>query len=142
MEERKHAKLSKGLLDMKFMKKTKERVEKEEDDAEGQAMYSSEITEEMKQSGNINFSQVSIVGCKDLIEGRLSFKGMNPEIEKLMNDEYAKKLDEAEKRKEKDVTDTEMAKGYSTLVDTMDKKFQNKKQRNTNKKKFLKPADY
>lgn len=142
MEEKKQAKLSKGLLDMKFMKKTKERVEKEEDDAEGQAMYSSEITEEMKQSGNINFSEVSIVGCRDLIEGRLSFRGMNPEIEKLMNDEYAKKLDEAEKRKEKDVTDVEMAKGYSTLVDTMDKKFQNKRHRNTNKKKFLKPADY
>lgn len=45
MDDPKRAKLSKSILEMKFMKKTKERVEKEEEDAEGHAMYSKEITE-------------------------------------------------------------------------------------------------
>lgn len=141
MEERQQAKLSRAVLEMKFMKKTKERVEKEEDDAEGEAMYSGEITEEMKQSGNITFIETSIANCRNLIEGRLSFGGMNPEIEKLMSDDYTKKLEEAEKKKEKDVSDVEMAKKYSTLVDTLGKKFQNKNNRTWNKKKFMRPAD-
>lgn len=131
-------KLSKSILDMKFMKRTKVRVEKEEEDAEGQAMYSGEITEQMRQSGNIIFVETNISHCKNLIEGRLSFKGMNPEIEKLMSNEDIKKIEAAEKRKEKDVSDVEMAKGYSTLVDTMGNKFKNK---NRSKKKFMKPAE-
>lgn len=137
MEENKKVKLSKGVLDMKFMKKTRERVKKEEEDAEGQAMYSQEITEDMKKSGNIIFMDTSIMSCKDLMEGRLSFGGMNPEIERIMADTYNKKLGEVEKLKEKDVTDVEMAKGYSSLNETMAKKFQPKGQRNS--KKFMKP---
>lgn len=131
-------KLSKTILDMKFMKKTKVRVEKEEEDAEGKAMYSNEITEQMRSSGNTIFIETNISNCKNLIEGRLSFKGMNPDIEKLMSNEDIKKIEAAEKRKEKDVSDVEMAKGYSTLVDTMGNKFKN---RNRNKKKFMKPAE-
>lgn len=131
-------KLSKSILDMKFMKKTKVRVEQEEDDAQGQAMYSNEITPQMRQSGTVIFVETNISNCKNLIEGRLSFKGMNPEIEKLMSNEDIKRIESAEKRKEKDISDVEMAKGYSTLVDTMGSKFKSK---NKHKKKFLKPAD-
>lgn len=121
---------------MKFMKKTKVRVEQEEEDAQGQAMYSNVITPQMKQSGSKIFIETNIANCKNLIEGRLSFKGMNPDIEKLMSNEDIKKIEAAEKRKEKDVSDAEMAKGYSTLVDTMGNKFKSK-----NKKKFMKPTD-
>lgn len=124
---------------MKFMKKTKVRVEREEEDAEGQAMYSNEITEQMRQSGNTIFVDTNISNCKNLIEGRLSFKGMNPDIEKLMSNEDIKKIEAAEKRKEKDVSDVEMAKGYSTLVDTMGNKFKNKNKHKN--KKFVKPAE-
>lgn len=130
--------LSKGILEMKFMKKTKEKVEKELDDKEGQTMYSNEITEEMRRTGNLVFITTSIVNCKNLIDGRLSFGGMNQDIEKLMANDYAKILEQEEKRKEKDVTDVEMAKGYSTLVDNMSKKFKNKKSKTKNK--FLKPS--
>lgn len=137
MEESKKVKLSKGVLDMKFMKKTRERVQKEAEDAEGQAMYSQEITEDMKKSGNIIFMDTSIMNCKDLVEGRLSFGGMNPEIERIMAETYNKRLGEVEKLKEKDITDVEMAKGYSSLHETMGKKFQPKSQRNS--KKFMKP---
>lgn len=136
MEESKRVKLSKSILEMKFMKRTKERVEKEEDNAEGEAMYSKEITEKMRSSGNIVFLETNVSNCKNLINGRLSFKGMNPEIEKLMSNADIKKLEAAEKAKEKEISDVEMAKGYSTLVDTMNKKF-NKKQ--NSKRQFVKP---
>ncbi|XP_017787002.1 PREDICTED: M-phase phosphoprotein 6 [Nicrophorus vespilloides] len=135
MGDNSRTKLSKSVLDMKFMKKTKDRVEKEADDAEGNAMYSSEITEDMKKSGTI-FVNTSIMNCRNLIEGRLSFGGMNPDIEKIMSDTYVKQLEDAEKQNEKDVSDQEMAEGYSTLNKTMAKKFQTKKARS---KKFMKP---
>ncbi|XP_018336520.1 M-phase phosphoprotein 6 [Agrilus planipennis] len=139
MDEKKNAKLSRAVLDMKFMKKTKERVLKEEENAEGQLMYSNEITEEMKAAGNTLFVETTLVYCKDLVEGRLSFGGMNPVIEKIMKEEYTKKLEDSDKAKEKDVSDIEMAKGYSTVVDTIGKKFHDK--RNRYKKKFIKPSD-
>ncbi|XP_068902855.1 M-phase phosphoprotein 6 [Tenebrio molitor] len=115
MEDVKSIQLSKSILDMKFMKKTKERVEKEKEDAEGKAMYFNEITNEMRQSGNIVFSETSIFTCKNLIEGRLSFGGMNPEIEKLMANDYDKKKQDVEKRKETDISDVQMAKEYTTV---------------------------
>ncbi|KAK9719551.1 M-phase phosphoprotein 6 [Popillia japonica] len=111
----KKAKLSKTILDMKFMKKTKERVQKEEEDAEGQTMYANEITEEMRKS-----------------EGRMSFGGMNPDIENYMATKYSPKLEEIERQMGTDVSDAEMAKGYSTLVNTMAKKFTDKKKRHLN----------
>lgn len=120
------------------MKRTKERVEKEEENAEGEAMYSKEITEKMRSTGNIVFLETNISNCKNFVNGRLSFKGMNPEIEKLMSNRDIKQIEEAEKAKEKEISDVEMAKGYSSLVDTMNKKFSNKKQNNKNK--FVKPA--
>ncbi|CAH1975638.1 unnamed protein product [Acanthoscelides obtectus] len=140
MEDSKQIKLSKGILDMKFMKRTKEKVEKAKEDAEGQSMYSSEITDEMRRTGNLVFISTSIVNCKNLIDGRLSFGGMNPEIEKLMANDYSKQLEEEEKKKEKDITDVEMAEGYSTVVNTIEKKFNKSKHRSKNKK-FMKPAD-
>lgn len=137
-DQKEDVKLSKGILEMKFMKKTKEKVEKLADDLEGNQMYTNEITDEMRRTGNIVFVSTSIVNCKNLIDGRLSFGGMNPEIEKLMSNEYAKLLEEQERKKEKDITDTEMAEGYSTLVDTIGKKF-NKDKKSKSKKKFIRP---
>lgn len=138
MDENKRVKLSKSILEMKFMKRTKERVEKEKENAEGEAMYSKEITEKMRNSGNVVFIETNITSCKNLLNGRLSFGGMNPEIEKLMSNADIKKLEEAERVKEKEISDVEMAKGYSTLVGTMNKKF-DKQQKN--KKQFMKPPD-
>lgn len=140
MDDKSNVKLSKGILEMKFMKKTKEKVEKQADDAEGQAMYSNQITEEMRKTGNLVFITTSMTICKNLVDGRLSFGGMNPEIEKYMANDYNKLVSEEEMKKEKDVTDVQMAEGHSTLVDTIGKKFQSKqnnpKQRH---KKFKKP---
>lgn len=132
--------LSGAILDMKFMKKSKERVEKELDDAEGNAMYSNEITEQMKRGQRLAVVEVSINNCKDLIEGRLSFGGINPDIEKLMTEEYAKRVQRIEKEKETDISDLEMAKKSNPLVENLEKKF-NKNKRNKQKNKFQKPVD-
>lgn len=133
MEERQKAKLSKGLLDMKFMKKTKDSLEKEADDAVGTALYSHEVTDSMKKKGELIFMDASMSSCKNLMEGRLSFGGMNPDIERYMQTEYNKKMEEIEKAKEKDVSDADMAK-QTALSSNIGKKFQSKNQR-----KFLKP---
>jgi len=136
-------KLSQSILDMKFMKKTKEKFTKDQEDAESKEMYSNQITDEMKKDGNIIFREASITFCKGLIDGRLSFGGMNPDIEKMMENDYNKLLNEAEKRKEKDVTDEEMAKGTfssakesSTLNKLISNKFKTKKR----KREFKKPS--
>lgn len=131
-------KLSRAILDMKFMKKSKIRVEQEEEAAEGQAMYSNEITEEMRKGGKYKIVEVSMNTCSDLIEGRLSFGGMNAKVERLMSTEYAKRHEIVEKQKEKDVSDFEMAKRYNPLVNTMHKNAPNRKR---NKRKFIKPAE-
>ncbi|XP_061402566.1 M-phase phosphoprotein 6 [Musca vetustissima] len=105
-------KLSKGILEMKFMQRTKEKVNKEIEAAEGREMYSSEITERMKNSKSNFIMEPSFVHCENLIEGRLSFRGMNPEIERLLELEKAEK--EATKRHEQstDVSNEEMVKFY------------------------------
>lgn len=140
MEKQNVTKLSKGILEMKFMKKTKEKVEKEIDDAEGQAMYSDQITDEMRRTGNLVFISTSMTVCKHLVDGRLSFGGINPEIEKLMAKDYNKLVGEEETKKEKDIGDVEMAEGYSTLVDTVGKKFHSRQNTPKQKhKKFKKP---
>ena len=54
----------------------------------------------------------SFVFCEELIEGRLSFQGMNPEIERLMELEELEKqakLGKLENDKEAEISDSEMA---------------------------------
>lgn len=129
------SRLSKSILDMKFMKRTKEKVEKEDDDAEGRAMYSSEITSAM-QHGNNFVIDTSYVTCADLIVGRFSCGGMNPDLERILEkEEQAEVLLKADtnrvKKAEmiKDVSDESMVKHYSSLVKTLGKKFDKFKKR-------------
>lgn len=93
--------------------------------------------------------------CENLIFGRLSFKGFNPEVEKLMKSQnQSLELEEAERREnEINVGDQEMTQRYESLIGTISKKFATKRQRqteqgeqNTSKsakksKKFMKPAE-
>lgn len=64
-------KLSKGILDMKFMKRTKDKVNKEEDDATSRAMYSNEITDKMLQDSSQYIIEPSYIPCENLVEGKL-----------------------------------------------------------------------
>lgn len=121
------AKLSKSILDMKFMKRTKDKVLKEEDDAKGRAMYSNEITEKMLQGENLYIMESSYVPCEELGDGRYSFRGMNPEIERLIELENAAKDAASEKNVTKDISDADMnAHYYTNVKKTMEKKFQTK----------------
>nr|XP_009681210.1 PREDICTED: M-phase phosphoprotein 6 isoform X2 [Struthio camelus australis] len=102
----------------------------------------------------------SFMPCEDLLYGRMSFKGFNPEIEKLMvqmNSKSKKEETEVDVKMEADVSDEEMARRYETLVGTIGKKFLKKRDQrvlqdededeNSNtrpskaKKTFLKPQD-
>lgn len=98
----------------------------------------------------------SYVFCEQLRDGRVSYQGMNPEIERLMELEENAKLTKAEPKPEADVSDNQMAKRWkSSGVTAMENKFKTKRQRGqqshwnnelqngpTGKKtKFLKPQD-
>ncbi|XP_075153013.1 M-phase phosphoprotein 6 [Haematobia irritans] len=104
--------LSKGILEMKFMQRTKEKVNKEIEAAEGQKMYSSEITERMLNSKSNFIIEPSFVHCENLIEGRLSFRGMNPEIERLLELEREEKAASERKDQTAEVSTEDMAKFY------------------------------
>lgn len=137
------AKLSKSILDMKFMKRTKEKVLKEEEDAKSRAMYSSEITEKMLKGDCPYIMETSFVPCENLTDGRYSFRGMNPEIERLIELENAQKLAAMEKNVAKDVSDADMTDAYyQNVKNTIQRKFQTKNERRKlydNKLNFKKP---
>lgn len=137
----KHAskpKLSKGILEMKFMQRTREKVKKENDVAEGREMYSDEITERMLNSNSNFIIEPSFAHCENLIEGRLSFRGMNPEIERLLELEREEKAAGERHEQSQDVSNEAMAKFYHAnkaqagAALAMDKKFSKFKKVNNN----------
>uniref|UniRef100_J3S4P4 M-phase phosphoprotein 6 n=1 Tax=Crotalus adamanteus TaxID=8729 RepID=J3S4P4_CROAD len=159
------SKLSKNLLRMKFMQRgldseTKKQLEEEEKKIISEEHWFLDRPE-LKEKESLIREERSFVMCEDLLYGRMSFKGFNPEVEKLMvqmNSRY-KTEDPAEEKnaKEADVSDEEMARRYDTLVGTIGKKFLKKRDRHvlqhptevesTNRrpskvrKEFLKPQD-
>ena len=129
------SRLSKSILDMKFMKRTKEKVEKEEDAADSRAMYAGEISTQMEHGNNFVVDS-SFASCADLIVGRFSCGGMNPELERILEREEQEDIlskAEANRAKKaemiKDVSDASMVKHYSSLVKTLGKKFDKFKKR-------------
>uniref|UniRef100_A0A8D0GM27 M-phase phosphoprotein 6 n=1 Tax=Sphenodon punctatus TaxID=8508 RepID=A0A8D0GM27_SPHPU len=113
---------------------------------------------ELKEKESFIIEERSFMPCEDLLYGRMSFKGFNLEIEKLMiqmNARYKTKEMEEEDTMEADVSEEEMARRYETLVGTIGKKFQKKRDQrilqdedensnvtpNKTKKMFLKPQD-
>ncbi|XP_053602690.1 M-phase phosphoprotein 6 [Plodia interpunctella] len=100
--------LPKSVLEMKFMRKTKERIEKEIENTQGHdSLYSNIITNEMRHASGNFITESSFIFCEDLLEGRLSFKGMNPEIERLMDENGA---NENDGEMDKDISDEILAK--------------------------------
>lgn len=81
MPSKSKPRLSRGVLDMKFMQRTKVKVEKEADDEQSRALYSNEINQKMLNSTSNFVVESSYSICAGLIDGRLSFRGMNPELE-------------------------------------------------------------
>lgn len=98
--------LPKAVLEMKFMKKTRDRIEKERQNTrDHDSLYSNIITNEMRQASGNFITESSFIFCEDLLDGRLSFKGMNPEIERLMELENCSKQGEIKQEIQKDVSD-------------------------------------
>ncbi|KAF7997764.1 hypothetical protein HCN44_009162 [Aphidius gifuensis] len=149
--------LSKSILDMKFMKRTKEKVDQETFQAEGEEYFDNLLTSKMKQESGKFIIENSFVYCEGLSEGRLSFQGMNPEIERIIElEENAKRCKEDTSKEETEITDEQMAKHYkASHVNTMAKKFAPKRNHHKyfkydnddnpepvdKKPKFLKPKD-
>ncbi|XP_042527414.1 M-phase phosphoprotein 6 isoform X1 [Dipodomys merriami] len=161
MASERKTKLSKNLLRMKFMQRgldseTKKQLEEEEKKIISEEHWYLDLPE-LKEKESFIIEEQSFLSCEDLLYGRMSFRGFNPEVEKLMLQMNAKnKADEEEEEEtvELDVSDEEMARRYETLVGTIGKKFAKKRDRanfeedeNGNikprkaKKMFLKPQD-
>ncbi|XP_049294457.1 uncharacterized protein LOC125769691 [Anopheles funestus] len=128
--------LSKGILQMKFMSRTKEKLDKEADNERGRALYASEITDKMLSETVKYVIEPSYVPCENLIEGRISYGGMNPEIERIIEiesgvDVAKREREEAAKKAkmETDVPDAEMAQFYSSVMHSMNKKYDTHKKR-------------
>ncbi|NXP12158.1 MPH6 phase, partial [Thinocorus orbignyianus] len=159
-------KLSKNLLRMKFMQRgldsqTKKLLEEEEKKIISEEHWYLDLPD-LKEKESFIIEEKSFMPCEDLLYGRMSFKGFNPEIEKLMiqmNSRCKEEEVEVDDKMEADVSDEEMARRqYETLVGTIGKKFLRKRDQrvlqdededgdsNTRpskkaKKKFLKPQD-
>lgn len=154
-------KLSKNLLRMKFMQRgldseTKKQLEEEEKKIISEEHWYLDLPE-LKEKESLIIEEQSFLLCEDLLYGRMSFRGFNPEVEKLMLQMNGKKkaAEEVEEEAvELDVSDEEMARRYETLVGTIGKKFAKKRDRANYeedengdmqpikaKKMFLKPRD-
>lgn len=91
--------------------------------------------------------------CEQLTDGRLSFQGMNPKIEKLMEAKESEKRAKTEKKQETDVSDEQMAVQWQKMRVKFDatqrqqkkpqyRKITNEEDEPMEKKpKFLKPID-
>ncbi|XP_053368561.1 M-phase phosphoprotein 6 [Clarias gariepinus] len=160
-------KLSKNLLRMKFMQRGLDAEVKKQLEEEEKRIISDEHwyldLPELKAKESYIVEEKSYIPCEDLVYGRMSFKGFNSEVEKLMVLMNAPKEEEDEVEEkdmtqmDMDVTDEEMAMRYGSLVESMKRRFAKKRERtclknveedlNHNtvetqpKKAFLKPQD-
>ncbi|XP_066050781.1 M-phase phosphoprotein 6 isoform X1 [Chamaea fasciata] len=128
------SKLSKNLLRMKFMQRgldsqTKKQLEEEEKKIISEEHWYLDVPD-LKEKESCIIEERSFLRCEDLVYGRMSFKGFNPEIEKLMiqmNSKCKEEEIEEDDKMEADVSDEEMARRYETLVGTIGKKFLRKR---------------
>ncbi|XP_078066746.1 M-phase phosphoprotein 6 [Mustelus asterias] len=129
-------KLSKNLLKMKFMQRsldteTKKQLEEEEKKIISEEHWYLDLPELKEKESHI-IEEKSFVPCEDMLFGRMSFKGFNPEIEKLVAQMYSQNENEEpdkDVKMEVDVTDIEMARRYESLVGTIKRKFTKKRDR-------------
>ncbi|KAG7162150.1 M-phase phosphoprotein 6-like, partial [Homarus americanus] len=78
-------KLSKGVLDLKFMKKSKEKAQLQEENEERQHLYQNQLSSLLDGADRIVMLN-SYFDCMEFLPCRLSFGGMDPDIEKINDD--------------------------------------------------------
>ena len=123
--------LSSNILEMKFMKRTKEKAEIERENEERQEMFKNQISNAMRHQGSRFLVDPSYASVESLCFGRMSFYGMNPEIEKMAENERIRQEEEDAERNEKDVQDEDMAHFYSrsgSTANTVGRKFATKRE--------------
>ncbi|KAM7132335.1 M-phase phosphoprotein 6-like [Molossus nigricans] len=125
-------KLSKNLLHMKFTQRgldseTKKQLEEEKKIISEEHWYLN--LPELKEKESFIIEEQSFLLCEDLLYGRMSFRGFNPEVEKLMLQMNAKNKAEVveDETVELAVSDEEIARRYENLVGIIGKKFAKKK---------------
>jgi hypothetical protein len=112
--------LSKNLLQMKFMQRCK--VKYEDKPIEPKDSIDTNPNECAKIDNNQYLMDSSFETFENLKFGRMSFKGMNVEIERLVSEKYSDKVrennqDEDEERPDEvDITKRKMIKRYSKYV--------------------------
>lgn len=109
--------LSKNVLSMKFMQRTKRKVEEKEEEEKSAHLLSREsksddLDPQQNPESKVYPVEESFVNCEGLVFGRMSFKGMNPEIERLMEE---KRKPEAKELEETEVSKYEMSQRYQNL---------------------------
>ncbi|XP_063053843.1 M-phase phosphoprotein 6 [Engraulis encrasicolus] len=154
------SKLSKNVLRMKFMQRgldpeARKQLEEDEKKVITEEHWLLDLPE-LTAHENIMVMERSFASCEDLIYGRISFKGFNPEVEKLMaargTSEDKEDDDEQLRKMDTDVTDEEMAMRYASLVESIKKKFVKKREHATSeddvpsltkqaRREFRKPSD-
>lgn len=149
--------LSKNVLQMKFMQRSVLKIERDQNEEEKQKIIDEEHwvldLPEYKTKEQVFVTDQSYFFCEQLRFARLSFKGFNPEIEKLMAADAAEKEEKIseEKEKQNSVSDQQMANRYSSLMGVLAKKFAKKRSRGNEvedqegdepvrKKAFVKPS--
>ena len=100
--------LSKNVLAMKFMQRTKEKIEEKQDAADVFGISAEDAKEPARVT--IFRTEESHVPCQQLVFGRMSFRGYNPEIEQLIAEKSGVKYQKRESSPEPaDVSVQEMA---------------------------------
>ena len=104
------ATLSKNLLKMKFMKNTSEKEERQAEERKSTLVMEGNLNEEVREEEQKYVIQSSFGPCEDLRFGRISYQGMNPELEQV------DKEPEEPARDAQDVDPEEMAERYTKLI--------------------------
>ena len=130
--------LSKNVLGMKFMQRTKQKIELKEEEEKSSHLLSQECIKQFAASSSQLDRIVTVdsfVPCEDLLFGRMSFKGANPEIERLM---IGFKSPGQEEKEEAEVTAVEMTSRYEKMaVGDVERNPQVKRKRT----KYIRPVD-
>ncbi|KAL2094050.1 hypothetical protein ACEWY4_011362 [Coilia grayii] len=128
------AKLSKNVLRMKFMQRSldpeaKKQLEEDEKKVISEEHWFLDLPE-LTAHENVIVMERSFVSCEDLMFGRISFKGFNPEVEKLMaaTNKSENTDDDEMSKMDTDITDEDMAMRYANLVGSIKKKFAKKRE--------------
>nr|XP_032834814.1 M-phase phosphoprotein 6 [Petromyzon marinus] len=134
-------KLSKNLLRMKFMQRGLDEEERKRLDEEEQRLMTDEHwyldLPDLQRAEVVVVEEASVAVCEGVEFGRRSFRGFNPEVEKLCS------LLELSRRgggqggerggerrggdEGKDVSDEEMARRFESVVGTVQRKFATKR---------------